>query len=304
LIRTLQDPASIRASKSTWNHVVTLLKGGDRVVERSARTATRGRFKVFKAKAIVLATGGIGRAYKITSNSWEYTGDGQSLAYHAGAELIDMEFVQFHPTGMVWPPSVMGILVTEGVRGEGGVLRNKDGKRFMFADIPESYKSQTADNPEEGWRYTQVTKMPAVHPNFTRDHVSRASWTKSKPVEAARMAGCFDIAWIRKMPSGGAHQEEAAEHIINLCGSPTLTSPRSRWKSADDTSLWRYAWTRNSNVERAGLFAVGGGCRIARREPAGRKFIVGPARIRQARGRIRREFCQRTRCRSDPRWRN
>src|SRR5439155_2673734 len=98
----------------------------------------RGRFKIFRAKAVVVATGGIGRAYKITSNSWECTGDVHSLCYHAGAELIDMEFVQFHPTGMVWPPSVCGILVTEGVRGEGGVLRNKEGRRFLFGDIPEN----------------------------------------------------------------------------------------------------------------------------------------------------------------------
>ena len=135
---------------------------------------SRGRFKVFQAKAVVLATGGIGRAYRITSNSWEYTGDGQSLAYDAGAELIDMEFVQFHPTGMVWPPSVMGILVTEGVRGEGGILLNKEGKRFMFADIPDAYKSQTADNPEEGWQYTQGNKNARRPPELlTRDHVSR-----------------------------------------------------------------------------------------------------------------------------------
>src|SRR4029079_19124641 len=108
----------------------------------------RGRFIVFKAKAVVMATGGLGRAFKITSNSWEYHGDGYALAYDAGAALMDMEFVQFHPTGMVWPPSVRGILVTEGVRGEGGVLRNKDGKRFMFDDIPDNYRNQTADNPE------------------------------------------------------------------------------------------------------------------------------------------------------------
>ena len=102
---------------------------------------------MFAAKAVVLATGGIGRAYKITSNSWEDTGDGHALAYRAGAELIDMEFVQFHPTGMVWPPSVQGILVTEGVRGEGGVLHNSEGRRFMFDDIPDNYKPQTADRP-------------------------------------------------------------------------------------------------------------------------------------------------------------
>src|SRR6478609_10265536 len=101
---------------------------------------------MFRARAVVLATGGIGRAYSITSNSWEYTGAGHSLAYHAGAVLQDMEFVQFHPTGMVWPPSVQGILVTEGVRGEGGILKNKDGKRFMFDDIPDNYKPQTASD--------------------------------------------------------------------------------------------------------------------------------------------------------------
>src|SRR6202043_699252 len=88
-----------------------------------------------------------------TSNSWEYTGDGQSLAYWAGADLIDMEFVQFHPTGMVWPPSVRGLLVTEGARGEGGILKNSEGKRFMFEDIPENYRGQTVKDPEEGWRY-------------------------------------------------------------------------------------------------------------------------------------------------------
>src|SRR5581483_11678924 len=103
------------------------------------------------ARAVVLATGGIGRAYRITSNSWEYTGDGQALAYEAGADLQDMEFVQFHPTGMVWPPSVRGILVTEGVRGEGGVLTNAEGRRFMFDDIPENYRAQTASDADEGW---------------------------------------------------------------------------------------------------------------------------------------------------------
>src|SRR5206468_429227 len=98
----------------------------------------------------VLATGGIGRAFSVTSNSWEYTADGHALAYEIGADLMDMEFIQFHPTGMVWPPSVKGILVTEGVRGEGGVLRNSNGHRFMFDDIPENYKNQTAADAEEG----------------------------------------------------------------------------------------------------------------------------------------------------------
>ena len=118
--------------------VTRLLTENGRVVGAFGYERERGRFKLFRAKAVVLATGGIGRAYKITSNSWEYTGDGHTLAYEAGAELIDMEFVQFHPTGMVWPPSVRGILVTEGVRGEGGILTNSQGRRFMFDDIPDA----------------------------------------------------------------------------------------------------------------------------------------------------------------------
>src|SRR5438552_14699116 len=154
MIRTLQDHGIHQGIEVHMEHtIVTLLKDGDRTVGAFGYDRERGRFKVFKAKAIVLATGGIGRAYRITSNSWEYTGDGQSLAYHAGAALMDMEFVQFHPTGMIWPPSVRGLLVTEAVRGEGGVLLNKEGRRFMFDDIPELYKNQTADTPEEGWRY-------------------------------------------------------------------------------------------------------------------------------------------------------
>ena len=114
------------------------------------------------------------RRTKLRGNSWEYTGDGHALAYHAGAELIDMEFVQFHPTGMVWPPSVRGILVTEGVRGEGGILTNSEGRRFMFDDIPELYVTQTADNPEEGWLYTQGDREARRPPELlTRDHVAR-----------------------------------------------------------------------------------------------------------------------------------
>ncbi len=137
MIRTLQDHGVHRGIDVYMEHtILSLLKDGDRVVGAFGYERERGRFKIFRAKAVVLATGGIGRAYKITSNSWEYTGDGHTLAYDAGADLIDMEFVQFHPTGMVWPPSVMGILVTEGVRGEGGILTNKEGRRFMFDAIP------------------------------------------------------------------------------------------------------------------------------------------------------------------------
>src|SRR5690242_20020763 len=145
MIRTLQDHGIHQGIDVHMEcTVLTLLKDGDRVTGAFGYDRERGRFRLFKAKAVVLATGGIGRAFRITSNSWEYTGDGHALAYHAGAELIDMEFVQFHPTGMVWPPSVRGILVTEGVRGEGGVLLNSMRKRFMFDEIPDNYKTQTA----------------------------------------------------------------------------------------------------------------------------------------------------------------
>ena len=156
----------------------------------------------------MLATGGIGRAYRITSNSWEGTGDGHALAYRAGAELIDMEFVQFHPTGMVWPPSVQGILVTEGVRGEGGVLRNSEGRRFMFDDIPENYRSQTADNPEEGWRYTQGDKNARRPPELlTRDHVARCIMREVKAGRGSPHGGVYlDIAWIKeKIPNAPEH---------------------------------------------------------------------------------------------------
>ena len=210
LIRTLQDHGIHQGIEVFMEHtIVTLLKDGDRVAGAFGYDRERGRFKIFKAKAIVMATGGVGRAYKITSNSWEYTGDGQSLAYHAGAELMDMEFVQFHPTGMVWPPSVMGILVTEGVRGEGGVLKNKEGKRFMFDDIPENYKSQTCDSPEEGWRYTQGDKNSRRPPELlTRDHVARCIVREVKEGRGSPHGGVFlDIAWIKeKIPN-------AAEHI-------------------------------------------------------------------------------------------
>src|SRR3954467_7202244 len=150
LIRTLQDQGIHRGITVHMEHtVIELILDGGRAAGCLAYDRERGRFHVFAAKAIVLATGGVGRAYKITSNSWEGTGDGHALAYRAGAELIDMEFIQFHPTGMVWPPSVRGILPTEGAGGEGGVLKNSEGRRFMFDDIPDNYKPQTASDPDE-----------------------------------------------------------------------------------------------------------------------------------------------------------
>jgi succinate dehydrogenase / fumarate reductase flavoprotein subunit len=206
MIRTLQDHGVHQGIEVYMEHtILSLLKDGDRVVGAFGYERERGRFRIFRAKAIVLATGGIGRAYKITSNSWEYTGDGHSLAYEAGAELIDMEFIQFHPTGMVWPPSVMGILVTEGVRGEGGILTNKDGKRFMFDEIPENYRTQTADNEEEGWRYCQGDKNARRPPELlTRDHIARCIVREIKEGRGSPHGGVFlDIAWIKsKIPNG------------------------------------------------------------------------------------------------------
>jgi succinate dehydrogenase / fumarate reductase flavoprotein subunit len=210
MIRTLQDHGIHQGIDFHMEvTILTLLKDGDRCVGAFAYDRERGRFRIFHAKAVILATGGIGRAFSITSNSWEYTGDGHSLAYHAGAALMDMEFVQFHPTGMVWPPSVKGILVTEGVRGEGGVLRNKDGKRFMFDDIPANYKGQTADNEEEGWRYTQGDKTARRPPELlTRDHVARCIRREVKEGRGSPHGGVFlDISWIKeRLPN-------AAEHI-------------------------------------------------------------------------------------------
>jgi succinate dehydrogenase / fumarate reductase flavoprotein subunit len=207
MIRTLQDHGIHQGIDVHMEQtIVTLLKAGERCVGAFGYDRERGRFRIFRAKAVILATGGLGRAFKITSNSWEGTGDGHSLGYNAGAELIDMEFIQFHPTGMVWPPSVRGILVTEGVRGEGGILTNKEGRRFMFDEIPENYRSQTADNEEEGWRYCQGDKNARRPPELlTRDHVARCIVREIKSGRGSPHGGVFlDIAWIKDRVAGGA----------------------------------------------------------------------------------------------------
>jgi succinate dehydrogenase / fumarate reductase flavoprotein subunit len=209
MIRTLQDHGIHTGMEVHMEcTVLSLLLDGNRIAGACGYDRERGRFQLWEAKAVVLATGGIGRAFKITSNSWEYTGDGLALAYHAGAELQDMEFVQFHPTGMVWPISVRGILVTEGVRGEGGVLRNNEGKRFMFDDIPDLYKEQTADSEEEGWRYTQGDKNARRPPELlTRDHVARCINREVKAGRGSPHGGVFlDISWIKdRLPKAGEH---------------------------------------------------------------------------------------------------
>jgi succinate dehydrogenase / fumarate reductase flavoprotein subunit len=210
MIRTLQDHGIHTGMEVHMEcTVLSLLLDGNRIAGACGYDREKGRFQLWEAKAVVMATGGIGRAFKITSNSWEYTGDGLALAYRAGAELQDMEFVQFHPTGMVWPISVRGILVTEGVRGEGGVLRNSEGRRFMFDDIPDLYKEQTADSEEEGWRYTQGDKNARRPPELlTRDHVARCINREVKAGRGSPHGGVFlDISWIK------ARLPKSAEHI-------------------------------------------------------------------------------------------
>jgi len=196
MIRTLQHRATGAEIDVFMECTITrLVKDDDRIAGAFGYWRESGRFIVFDAPAVVVATGGIGKAYMITSNSWEYTGDGHALALWAGADLIDMEFVQFHPTGMVWPPSVRGILVTEGVRGDGGVLRNSDGDRFMFRYIPEMFKGETADTEEEADRwYTDKTvrRTPDLLP---RDEVARAINSEIKEGRGSPHGGVFlDIA--------------------------------------------------------------------------------------------------------------
>jgi succinate dehydrogenase / fumarate reductase flavoprotein subunit len=204
MIRTLQQHG-IHTGMSVYMEctVTRLLVGsGERVGGAFGYWRESGKFVIFKAKAVVLATGGIGRCFKINSNSWECTGDGQALAYLAGAELMDMEFMQFHPTGMVWPPSVRGTLITEGVRGEGGTLRNKDGKRFMFEYIHPLYKSETADTEAEADKWLEISTKGITDKNvrrtpdlLPRDIVARAIHTEVKAGRGSPHGGVFlDIA--------------------------------------------------------------------------------------------------------------
>jgi succinate dehydrogenase / fumarate reductase, flavoprotein subunit len=191
-----------------------------------------GRFVVFRCKAAVLATGGVGKAYKVTSNSWEYTGDGHSLALWAGADLIDMEFLQFHPTGMVWPPSVRGLLVTESVRGDGGVLRNSEGRRFMFDYIPELYRSETADTEGEAdqW-YTDRTTARRTPDLLPRDEVARAINSEVKAGRGSPHGGVFlDIASrrdpgyiTRRLPSMYHQFKELAD--VDITAEPMEIGP-------------------------------------------------------------------------------
>ncbi|TQM80289.1 succinate dehydrogenase / fumarate reductase flavoprotein subunit [Saccharothrix saharensis] len=191
-----------------------------------------GRFVLFEAPAVVLATGGIGKSFKVTSNSWEYTGDGHALALRAGASLINMEFVQFHPTGMVWPPSVKGILVTESVRGDGGVLRNSDGKRFMFDYIPEVFKDKYADNEAEADRwYTDPGDNRRPPELLPRDEVARAINSEVKAGRGSEHGGVFlDVSTrlpaeeiMRRLPSMHHQFKELAD--VDITAQPMEVGP-------------------------------------------------------------------------------
>src|SRR5437763_701851 len=265
MIRTLQDHG-IHSGMEVHMEctVLTLVMDGGRVAGAFGYDREGGHFILWTAKAIVMATGGIGRAFKITSNSWEYTGDGDALAYRAGAELKDMEFVQFHPTGMVWPISVRGLLVTEGVRGEGGVLRNNQGKRFMFDDIPDNYKSQTADNEEEGWRYTQGDKNARRPPELlTRDHVARCIMREVKAGRGSPHGGVFlDISWIKeRLPNSVKHIQKKLPSMyhqfkqladIDITAEPMEVGPTTHYVMG---GVRVDADSQMSNVP--GLFAAG-----------------------------------------------
>ena len=212
MIRALQDKAvSLSPAIYMETTLTRLLKDGDRVVGALGYDRQTGKLILFRAKAVILATGGWGRMYKVTSNSWESTSDGVMMAFEAGAELMDMEMVQFHPTGMVWPPGVRGLLVTEGVRGEGGMLRNSRGERFMFNPeyIPPVYKGQFAETEEEGFRWLEDKKNNRRPPELlSRDVVSRAIYKEVIAGRGSEHGGVYldvthrDAAYIKRtLPS-------------------------------------------------------------------------------------------------------
>jgi succinate dehydrogenase / fumarate reductase flavoprotein subunit len=241
MIRTLQDRAVASGIDVFMECTITrLVSGSAGVVGAFGYWRTTGAPVVFPAKAVVLATGGFGKAWSVTSNSWEYSGDGHALAYDAGAELIDMEFVQFHPTGMVWPPGVRGLLVTEAVRGEGGILRNKDGERFMWRYLPEDRRGEYAATDEEAvtWvtaqsqgRITDARRPPELS---TRDNVSRAIYTEVREGRGTPHGGVYlDISYLpaehvrRKLPSMYDQFKELAD--VDITKGPMEVGPTTHY---------------------------------------------------------------------------
>jgi succinate dehydrogenase / fumarate reductase, flavoprotein subunit len=240
--------------------VTELFKGADGAITGAfGYWRETGTFIAFEAPAVVLATGGIGKSFKVTSNSWEYTGDGHALALRAGASLINMEFVQFHPTGMVWPPSVKGLLVTESVRGDGGILKNSEGKRFMFDYIPDFFKAETADNVEEADRWYDDKKNNRRPPELLpRDEVARAINSEIKAGRGSPHGGIYlDIASRRsaefihkRLPSMHHQFKELAD--VDITKEPMEIGPTCHYVMG---GVEVDADTELSAV--AGLYAVG-----------------------------------------------
>jgi succinate dehydrogenase / fumarate reductase flavoprotein subunit len=237
MIRTLQDRA-VQAGVTVYMEctITRILTDGDRIAGAFGYWRTTGDPVIFSAKATILATGGIGRAYQVTSNSWEYSGDGHALAYQAGAELIDMEFVQFHPTGMVWPPGVRGLLVTEAVRGEGGILRNRDDERFMWRYLPDERRHEYAETDDEAVRWVEALRegreTDARQPPelSTRDNVSRAIYNEVRDGRGSPHGGVFlDISYLpadlvrRKLPSMYEQFRELAD--VDITSAPMEVGP-------------------------------------------------------------------------------
>ncbi len=264
MIRTLQDQGVHRGFAVYMECAITkLIKDGDKVSGAFGYYREDGRYVLFKAKAIVLATGGVGKAFTVTSNSWEYTADGQGLAYDAGADLIDMEFVQFHPTGMVWPPGVRGILVTEGVRGEGGILTNSEGKRFMRDYLPEGTKDLFSADDEESKRWVEAA-IAGVKTNdrrppelSTRDNVARAIYNEVKQGRGSPHGGVFlDISYQdpgrvrKKLPSMYHQFKDLAD--VDITAGPMEVGPTMHYIMG---GIRVDADTQMSQVP--GLFAAG-----------------------------------------------
>src|SRR5487761_1463367 len=237
MIRTLQQHAVHKGIDVFMEcNVQQLLKDGDKIAGAFGYWRESGKFVLFKAKAVVLAAGGIGKAWKVTSNSWEYTGDGIALALRAGASLVNMEFVQFHPTGMVWPPSVRGILVTESVRGDGGVLRNSEGKRFMFDYVPDVFRAQYAETEEEADRWYSDPDHNRRPPELLpRDEVARANNAEVKAGRGSPHGGVFlDIASrlpadeiLRRLPSMYHQFKELAD--VDITKEPMEVGPAQHY---------------------------------------------------------------------------
>jgi succinate dehydrogenase / fumarate reductase flavoprotein subunit len=241
MIRTLQDRTVALGVEVFMECTITrLISGAHGVCGAFGYWRTTGRPVVFAARSVVLATGGIGRAFSVTSNSWEYSGDGHALAFDAGAELIDMEFVQFHPTGMVWPPGVRGLLVTEAVRGEGGILRNRDGRRFMWDYLPEDRRGEYAATDEEAERWvraaskSQLTDARRPPELSTRDNVARAIYQEVREGRGSPHGGVFlDISYLpadhvrHKLPSMYDQFLELAD--VDITKGPMEVGPTTHY---------------------------------------------------------------------------